>query len=169
MFYIHGSNHFKSVRFNFQLSLIVGSCNPWNAQGKCVIHSIADIAWQAERVSLNHKSWTFPLCLCSWIRYRDYPSPLFPLHFYLTHFPWTVTETVTSDGCREPIALSPSKHRSFAKTQMFPSDSWGVKLSTLSRQTREFAHSLSRAVWSICCKSCSVHFINRTRQLSGPC
>lgn len=53
------------------------------------------------------------------------------------------------------------------ETQMFPADSRGGELSTLSGQTREFAHSLSRAPPSICHKSCSVLLTNETRQLSG--
>lgn len=118
MFYIHGSNHFKSVRFNFRLSLIVGSCNPWNAEGKCVIHSIADIAWQAEGVSLNHKSWTFPLCFCSWIRYRDYPplpSFLF-IPISLTFLgPWQRLSPRTAAGsrllCRRANIAHLPKHR----------------------------------------------------------
>lgn len=82
--------------------------------------------------SLNCKNLDFPLCLWSWIWYRDYLSRLSltpPLPPSLSLFSSTVTGTVTSDSCSGPIARSQNKHLCYtdvlhwqyeAKVMLFP-------------------------------------------------
>ncbi len=59
--------------------------HPWNAQGKCVIHSITEIAGRAEEVLLNHKKAGLSLSVsAAGFDTGITPPPLpHPLHLYL--------------------------------------------------------------------------------------
>lgn len=57
---------------------------PWNAQAKCVIRSITEIAGQAAGVLPNHKKLDFPSLFQQLDSIQGLPPPLLPLHLYLT-------------------------------------------------------------------------------------
>lgn len=58
--------------------------HPRNAQGKCVIHSIAEIAGRAEGVLVNHKKLDFSSVFLQLDSIQGLPHPPLPLHVYLT-------------------------------------------------------------------------------------